>query len=98
MYDEQNLYLNGLVQRHLAKKSSGHCRVTPVLTSNGKRRGRPPAEESIFSLKYHLRNESKVDVKVCQRAFCLVFGFGPKRLLVLRQKIKASDTSIQPDM
>ena len=99
LYDQQNLYLNGLLQRHQTKKSSGHTRhETPAMTSNGKRLGRPPAEESVFSLDYYLRNESKIDIKVCQKAFCLVFGFGPKRLLVLRQKIKASDTSIEPDM
>ena len=98
-YDQQNLYLNGLLQRHQTKKSSGHTRhETPAMTSNGKRLGRPPAKESVFSLGYYLGNESKIDIKVCQKAFCLVFGFGPKRLLVLREKIKASDTSIEPDM
>ena len=52
----------------------------------------------MFSLDYYLCNESKIDIKVCQKAFCLVFGFSPKRLLVLCQKIKSSDTSIEPDM
>ena len=33
-------------------------------------------------------------MKVCQKAFCVVHGFGPKRLQVLRRKIQdASETS-----
>ena len=96
-YEEQNLYLNGLLRRHESKKSSGHSRQSPRITSSGKRLGRPPAEESIFSFDYFLRNSSKIDVKVCQKAFCQVFGFGSKRTQVLRQKIKASATSVEPD-
>ena len=98
LYEEQNLYLNGLLRRHESKKSSGHSRQEPArITSSGKRLGRPPAEESIFSFDYYLRNTKKIDIKVCQKAFCDVFGFGPKRLQVLRQKIKASVTSVEPD-
>ncbi len=96
-YEEQNLHLNGLLQRHESKKSSGHSRLEPRVTSSGKRLGRPPAEQSVFSFVYFLRNSSKVDVKVCQKAFCDVFGFGTKRLQVLRQKIKASVSSVEPD-
>ena len=36
-YDEQNIYLNGLLQRHETKKTSGHPRTAnPTTTSNGK--------------------------------------------------------------
>ena len=72
------------------------------MTSNGKRLGRPPAEESKFSFEYCLlvnelsvgyclRDEKGVDVKVCQKAFCGVHAFGPKRLWVLRYKIVSAD-------
>ncbi len=42
----------------------------PTLTSNGKRLGIPPAEDSNFSF----RNEEGIDVKVCQKALCGVHG------------------------
>ena len=88
-YDEQNIYLNGLLHRRQTKKTSGHPRKpNPVTTSSGKRMGRPPAEESQYSFEYTLRNESGVNVRVCQKAFCAVHGFGPKRLTVLRRKLE----------
>ena len=98
-YEQQNIYLNGLLRRHETKKTSGHKRKTnPTLTSNGKRLGRPPAEESTFSFEYYVRNERGIDVKVCQKAFCALHGFSPKRLQVLRRKIKAAgETSIELD-
>jgi hypothetical protein len=67
------------------------------MTTSGKRLGRPPAEHSVFSFDYYLRNSSKIDIKVCQKAFCGVFGFGSKRLQILRQKIKAIVSSVEPD-
>ena len=90
-YEQQNIYLSGLLHRQKTKKSSGHKRKTnPTLTSNGKRLGRPPAEESAFSFEYTVQNERGIDVKVCQKAFCSVHGFSPKRLQVLRCKIEAA--------
>jgi hypothetical protein len=38
-----------------------------------------------------------VDVKVCQKVFCSVYGFGPKKLLVLRKKLDSSGITIEPD-
>ena len=87
-YEQQNVYLSGLLHRHETKKTSGHKRKSnPSDSSNGKRLGRPPAEESKFSFDYCLINEKGVTVKVCQKAFCGVYAFGPKRLRVLRDKI-----------
>ena len=72
------------------KKSSGHQRkAIPATSTSGKRIGRPPAEKSLFSFEYTLRDESGINVHVCQKAFCIVHGFGPKRLQALRQKVKA---------
>ncbi len=99
-YEQQNIYLNGLLHRHETKRTTGHSRKSnPTLSSNGKRVGRPPAEKSGFSFTYSLRNEKGINVTVCQRAFCAVHGFGPKRLLVLRRKITSdeSTTGIEPD-
>ena len=91
LYEQQNHYLNGLLHRRETKKSTGHKRKTnPTLTSSGKRLGRPPAEKSRFSFEYYVRNEKEIDVKVCQKAFCAIHGFSPKRLQVLRHKIEAS--------
>ena len=39
--------------------------------------------------QYYIRSEQGIDVKVCQKTF---YGFGPKRLLVLRKK-----TELEPD-
>ena len=61
------------------------------MTSNGKRLGRSPAEDSKFSFEYCFRDEKGVDVKVCQKAFCGVHAFGPKRLRMLRDKIGSAD-------
>lgn len=57
-YEEQNLYLTGLVVRKETKKSVGHRRKSnPTVGKNGKKLGRPPAEESSFSVEYQIRNE-----------------------------------------
>ena len=57
-YDEQNLYLTGLMIRKETKKSVGHKRKSnPTLGKFGKKVGRPPAEESSFSVEYQIRNE-----------------------------------------
>ena len=91
-YEQQNIYLSGLLCRRETKKTSGHKRKSnPTMTSNGKRLGRPPAEDSKFSFEYCLRDEKGVDVKVCQKAFCGVHAFGPKRLRILRDKIVSAD-------
>ena len=47
MYDEQNVYLNGLLHRRETVKTSGHPRKSNPATASGKRVGRPPAEESV---------------------------------------------------
>lgn len=89
-YEEQNLYLNGVLHRCVTKKSSGHSRKqNPTVSSSGKKVGRPPAEESQFSFHYSIRNEKGIVVRVCQKAFCAVHGFGPKCLQVLRRKVQA---------
>ena len=36
-------------------------------------------------------------MKVCQRAFCSVYGFIPKRLLILRKKQGRGGDSLEPD-
>ena len=94
-YEQQNIYLNGLLHRYETKQSKGHKRKSsPKLTGKGNRLGRPPAEESKFSFSYTLRNDHDFNVKVCQKAFCAMHGFGPKRLQVLRRKIQdASEMS-----
>ena len=46
-YEQQNIYLSGILKRRQTKKSSGHARKkSPTLSSKGKRYGRPPAKES----------------------------------------------------
>ena len=50
---------------------------------------------SKFSFKYTLRDEHNVNVCVCQKGFCHVLGFGPKRIQVLRKKLNAGE--VQPD-
>ncbi len=88
-YEEQNVYLKGLLRRRQTKKTSGHPRKTnPIITKSGKRLGRPPAEGSNFSFEYSLRDQSDINVRVCQKAFCIVHGFGAKRLIVLRKKLE----------
>ena len=87
-----NNKINGVLKRHETKRSCGHARKkSPQCTSKGNRCCRSPAGES------HLSNEKGVDIKVCQKGFCRVYGFGPKRLLVLRRKLQASGTSLEPD-
>jgi len=44
LYDEQNIYLNGLLHRQKTVKTSGH----PRKNTTGKKIGRPPAEASQF--------------------------------------------------
>ena len=69
-YDEQNLYLTGLMIRKATKKSVGHKRKSnPTVGKYGKKVGRPPAEESSFSVEYQIRNERGLNQKVCQRHF-----------------------------
>ena len=68
-YDEQNLYLTGLMIRKETKKSVGHKRSNPTVGKYGKKVGRPPAEESSFSVEYQIRNEKGLKQKVCQRHF-----------------------------
>ena len=84
-YGEQNIYLNGLLHRRVTVKTSGHPRKD---NPSGKRIGRPPAEQSSFSFCYTLLNDTGSNARVYQKAFCLVYGFGPKRLQVLRKKIE----------
>ena len=96
-YEQQNMYLNGLLKRHETKQSRGHSRKKPIFTTSGKKVGRPPAEESHFTFEYSIRNEKGVDVRVCQKSFCGVYGFGPKRLLILRRKSGDTGTSMEPD-
>ena len=91
VYDEQNIYLNGLLHRHETVKISGHPRKSNAVTSSGKRIGRLPAEENQFSFDYSLHNDKGFNVHVCQKAFCIARGFGPKRLQVLRQKLESGN-------
>ena len=94
MYEEQNIYLNGLLHRRETKKASGHPRkANSIVTAQGKKVGRPPAEDSIFSFIW---NEEGIDVRICQKAFCDVHGFGPKRLQILRRKL-GQGPELEPD-
>lgn len=53
-YDEQNLYLMGLMIKE-TKKSVGHKRKSiPSVGKHGKKVGRLPAEESSFSVEYQV--------------------------------------------
>ena len=99
LYGDQNTYLNGLLHRYETKKSTGHARKpNPTMPSNGKKVGRPPAESSKFSFYYNVRNPQVVNIRVCQKAFCSIHGFGPKRLQVLRCKMQHSGgISVEPD-
>ncbi len=97
-YDEQNLYLTGLMIRKETKKSVGHKRKSnPTTGKYGKKVGRPPAEESSFSVEYQIRNEKGLNQKVCQKAFVLIYGFGKRRLEVLRKKMPVGLTVPEPD-
>ena len=87
-YDQQNICLCGLLHRFKTKKTSGHRHNSnPCTTINGKRRGRPGAEDSAFSFKYHVVDQEGINTTVCQKAFCNIHGFTSKRLQVLRKKI-----------
>ena len=59
--------------------------------------GRPPAEESSFSVEYQIRTEKGLNQKVCQKAFVLIHGFGKRRLEVLRKKMPVGSTVPAPD-
>ena len=59
--------------------------------------GRPPAEESSFTFEYSIRNEDGIDVKVCQKAFCHVYGLGQKRILILRKTLASGGVGIEED-
>ena len=83
-YDEQKLYLTGLMIRKETKKSVGHKRKS---TGKYGKVGRPPAEESSFSIEYQITNEKGLNQKVCQKAFVLIHGFGKRRLEFLRKKM-----------
>lgn len=97
LYEEQNIYLNGLLHRRETKKASGHPRKEhPTLSVNGKKIGRPPAEDSMFSFLYSLQNDKGINVRICQKAFCDVHGFGPKRLQILRRKL-GQGPELEPD-
>ena len=70
-YEQQTVYLNGLLTRHEPKPSSGHKRKTnPKLTSTGKPLGRPPVDKSKYTFEYNVRNEKNIDIKLCQKGFC----------------------------
>ena len=56
-----------------------------------KRVGRLPAKGSKFSFEYALQNEQNINIPVCQKGFRIVHRFGPKRLQVLRQKLKSGE-------
>jgi len=97
-YDEQNLYLTGLMIRRETKKSVGHKRKSiPSVGKYGKKVGRPPAEESSFSVEYQIRDEKGLNRKVCQKAFLLIHGFGKRRLEILRKKMPVGSTVPEPD-
>ena len=72
-YDEQNLYLTGLMIRKEPKKSAGHKRKSdPVIGRNGRRVGRSPADSELsFSVEYQIKNERGLNQKICQKAFLL---------------------------
>ena len=70
------------------KKSAGHARKeSPTVGKNGKRVGRPCAEESNFSVEYQIQNHKGFRQKVCQKAFIMIHGFGKRRLEILRKKM-----------
>lgn len=86
VYDEQNLYMSGLIVKRETKRTVGQKRKSNPSIQNGKKVGRPPAEVSICSLVYQIRNEKGINEKVCQKAFLWIFGFG-KRLEFFLKKI-----------
>ena len=97
-YEEQNLYLTGLMIRKETKKSVGHKRKSnPTLGKNGKKVGRPVAEGQSFSIQYQIRDEKGVNQKVCQKSFQLLHGFGKRRLEILRKKMPLGSVLPEPD-
>ena len=84
--------------RKETKKSVGHKRKSnPTVGKNGKKVGRPPAEESSFSVEYQIRNKKGLNQKVCQKAFLLIHGFGKRRLEFLRKKMPVGSAVPEPD-
>ena len=97
-YDEQNLYLTGLMIRKETKKSVGHKQKSnPVIGKNGKKVGRPPAEESHFSVEYQIRNQKGHNQRVCQKVFLLIHGFGKCRIEFLRKKMPVGSAVPEAD-
>ena len=97
-YEEQNLYLSGMVVKKETKKSAGHARKeSPTVGKNGKRVGRPRAEESSFSVEYQIQNHKGLRQKVCQKAFIMIHGFGKRRLEILRKKMGTGSIIPEPD-
>ncbi len=75
LYEEQNLYLNGLLRRHESKKSSGHSRQEPArITSSGKRLGRPPRRKAFFPLTITFEIQRKLILKYARRLFVMFLG------------------------
>lgn len=72
-----------------------HGRLILLLHLQGNGLADPPAEGGAFSFEYTLANESNINVRVCQKAFCAVHGFGPKRLQVFRRKLETGE--LEPD-
>ena len=53
---------------------------------------------NLVYIYYNIRDPHGVNVQVCQKAFCSIHGFGPKRLQVLRRKMEEScGSSVEPD-
>ena len=86
-----------LLHRQETRKTSGHPKKAhPATSVNGKKLGRPTAEDSQFNFIYSIRNDKGINVRICQKAFCDVHGFGPKRLQVLRRKL-GRGLELEPD-
>ena len=97
-YDEQNLYLTGLMIRKETKKSIGHKRRSnSVIEKNRNKVGQPPAEQSSFSVEYQIRNQKGLNQRVCRKAFLLIHGFGKRRLEFLRKKMPAGSAVPEAD-
>ena len=89
-YRDETQYLCGLIMRVQTKPSSGHTRrpdTTEGQESEPRRRGRPKAEDSNFSVHCYLRDEKTLNVRVCKKAFCMVHGISDKRFQNLRKKM-----------
>lgn len=82
---DETQYLCGLIMRVQTKASSGHKRQPD--TTESRRRGRPRAEDSNFSVHCYLRDEKTLNVRVCKQAFCMAHGISDKRFQNLRKKM-----------